>query len=56
MSHKYVAGRAATFLKDDYRNLRIITCHLGNGCSVAGHRVRPQHRDQYGHDPPWKAS
>ncbi len=31
MSHKYVAGRAATFLKDDYRNLRIISCHLGNG-------------------------
>ena len=35
MSHKFVAGRAATFLKDDYRNLRLITCHLGNGCSVA---------------------
>lgn len=34
MSHKYVAGRAATFLKDDYRNLRLISCHLGNGCSV----------------------
>ena len=34
MSHKYVAGRAAAFLKDDYRNLRIISCHLGNGCSV----------------------
>lgn len=35
MSHKYVAGRAATFLKDEFRNLRLITCHLGNGCSVA---------------------
>ena len=35
MSHKFVAGRAAIFLKDDYRNLRIISCHLGNGCSVA---------------------
>ncbi|PPK85293.1 acetate kinase [Neolewinella xylanilytica] len=35
ISHKYVAGRAATFLKDDYRNLRLISCHLGNGCSVA---------------------
>ena len=34
ISHQYVAGRAATFLKDDYRNLRIISCHLGNGCSV----------------------
>lgn len=28
MSHKFVAGRAATYLKDDYRNLRIINCHL----------------------------
>ncbi|MGB3799242.1 MAG: acetate/propionate family kinase, partial [Lewinella sp.] len=35
ISHQYVAGRAATFLKDDYRNLRLISCHLGNGCSVA---------------------
>ncbi|MBB4079804.1 acetate kinase [Lewinella aquimaris] len=34
LSHRYVAGRAATFLRDDYRNLRLISCHLGNGCSV----------------------
>ncbi len=34
ISHQYVAGRAATFLKEDYRNLRLISCHLGNGCSV----------------------
>lgn len=35
MSHQYVSRCAATYLKDDLRNLRIISCHLGNGCSVA---------------------
>jgi acetate kinase len=35
MSHQYVARQAAIYLHDDLRNLRIITCHLGNGCSVA---------------------
>ena len=34
-SHAYVAQKAAEFLDEDVRNLRIITCHLGNGCSVA---------------------
>lgn len=34
-SHAYVAQKAADFLDDDLRNLRIITCHLGSGCSVA---------------------
>ena len=34
ISHQYVAGRAATFLGEDYRNLRLISCHLGNGGSV----------------------
>lgn len=34
-SHQYVAQRAAKYLHNDLRNLRIITCHLGNGCSVA---------------------
>ena len=34
ISHQYVAGRAATFLAEDYRNLRLISCHLGNGSSV----------------------
>lgn len=34
-SHQYVAQRAAEYLHNDLRNLRIITCHLGNGCSVA---------------------
>lgn len=34
-SHDYVSRRAAEFLDDDVRNLRIITCHLGSGCSIA---------------------
>lgn len=34
-SHKYVAAKAARFLGSEARNLRIISCHLGNGCSVA---------------------
>jgi len=34
-SHEYVAGEAAKLLETDVRNLRLITCHLGNGCSIA---------------------
>ena len=33
-SHKYVAGRAAELLKRPASDLKIITCHLGNGASV----------------------
>lgn len=33
-SHQYVASTAAAFLKHDLRSLRVITCHLGNGCSI----------------------
>ena len=33
-SHHWVARRAAEFLREDLRDLRIITCHLGNGCSI----------------------
>ncbi|NND98343.1 MAG: acetate kinase, partial [Pirellulaceae bacterium] len=33
-SHRYVAQSAADFLGDDIRHLRLITCHLGGGCSV----------------------
>ncbi|MCB9630284.1 MAG: acetate/propionate family kinase [Sandaracinaceae bacterium] len=33
-SHQYVANRAAEALGEDIRDLRIITCHLGNGASV----------------------
>lgn len=34
-SHKYVASRAAGFLNLPWEQLRIITCHLGNGASIA---------------------
>lgn len=34
-SHKYVAERACAILKKDFNNCRIITCHLGNGSSIA---------------------
>lgn len=34
-SHYYVANRAAQMLDKDIENMNIITCHLGNGASVA---------------------
>lgn len=34
-SHKYVSYRAAEILGKDIKDLKIITCHLGNGSSVA---------------------
>jgi acetate kinase len=34
-SHKFVAQKACRFLGRDYYNINIITCHLGNGSSVA---------------------
>jgi len=33
-SHKYVAQRAAEILKKPFEELKIITCHLGNGSSI----------------------
>ena len=33
-SHKYVAGRAAAMLGKPVEELKIVTCHLGNGSSV----------------------
>ncbi len=34
-SHKYVSLRAAEILGADIKDLKIITCHLGNGASIA---------------------
>jgi acetate kinase len=34
-SHKFVANKAAKILGRDIHNLKIITCHLGNGSSMA---------------------
>ena len=33
-SHKYVAERAASILGKDLKELKIVTCHLGNGASI----------------------
>src|SRR5271165_2083302 len=33
-NHKYCAGRAAQLLGKDPDSLKIVSCHLGNGCSV----------------------
>ena len=33
-SHAYVARRAAAWMGEDLRALRIVTCHLGNGASA----------------------
>ena len=33
-SHKYVAHKAAEYLEEPIERLKLITCHLGGGCSV----------------------
>ncbi|MDJ0773622.1 MAG: acetate kinase [Mastigocoleus sp. MO_167.B18] len=35
ISHQYCARRAADILGQDLKSLRLITCHLGNGCSLS---------------------
>jgi acetate kinase len=35
VSHQFVAKKAAEYFRTDIRDLRLITCHLGNGCSLA---------------------
>jgi acetate kinase len=43
ISHQYCARRTARILGKDLESLRIVTCHLGHGCSLAavrnGHSV-----------------
>ncbi|AFY71761.1 acetate kinase [Thalassoporum mexicanum PCC 7367] len=43
ISHQYCAVQAAQILDRDFAQLKLITCHLGNGCSLAaienGHSV-----------------
>ena len=34
-SHKFVAPKAANLLGKDWNTMKIITCHLGNGASIA---------------------
>lgn len=37
-SHRYVSRRAAEILSRDYYDFKVITCHLGNGASIAAVR------------------
>lgn len=34
-SHKYISNRCAELMGKDIKDLKIVTCHLGNGCSIA---------------------
>ena len=34
-SHKYVSNKVAKVMGKDIKDLKIVTCHLGNGCSLA---------------------
>jgi acetate kinase len=38
INHQYCAGRAAQLLGKDLHELKLVTCHLGNGCSLAAIR------------------
>ncbi|MCZ2079696.1 MAG: acetate kinase [Bryobacteraceae bacterium] len=35
ISHQYVSGRSAEILGRDVAELKLVSCHLGNGCSLA---------------------
>src|SRR3989440_4082346 len=39
ISHQYCSQRAAQLLGRDLESLRLITCHIGNGCSLAAIRA-----------------
>jgi acetate kinase len=38
INHQYCAERTAQLLGKDLRSIRLVTCHLGNGCSLAAIR------------------
>ena len=38
INHQYCATRAAQLTRKDLKSLKIVSCHLGNGCSVTGIR------------------
>ncbi len=38
INHQYCAGRAAQLLGRNLAHLKLVTCHLGNGCSLAAIR------------------
>src|SRR5271165_6340490 len=36
INHQYCATRTAQLIRKDLKSLKIVSCHLGNGCSVTG--------------------
>jgi acetate kinase len=38
INHQYCATRTAQLIRNDAKSLKIVSCHLGNGCSVTGIR------------------
>jgi len=38
INHQYCATRIAQLIRKDLKSLKIVSCHLGNGCSVTGIR------------------
>ena len=38
INHQYCANRAAQLIRKQVESLKIVSCHLGNGCSVTGIR------------------
>ena len=41
INHQYCAGRAARLLGRELNSLKLVSCHLGNGCSLAA--IRDEH-------------
>ena len=39
-SHRYISERAAVVLDEPLEDLKLITCHLGNGCSMSASTMR----------------
>jgi acetate kinase len=39
INHQYCSTRAARLIAKDLKSLKIVSCHLGNGCSVTGIRA-----------------
>ena len=48
ISHRYASRRAAQLLGRDPSGLRIVTCHLGSGASLAAVRGRKKYRHHHG--------
>ena len=38
INHQYCAARAAQLMRRELKSLRLVTCHLGNGCSLTAIR------------------